>query len=241
MESITPYNNSDSKKDQVAQMFDNIAFRYDFLNSLLSLGIHKGWRKKCISLISEKNPKYILDVATGTADFAIGALKLNPTKVVGVDISEGMMKFGREKIKKINAENKISLNYGDAETCDMPDNSIDAITVGFGVRNFQNLEKGLLNMNRILKPGGQICILEFSTPRKFPFKQFYKFYFKFVTPTLGKIFSKDARAYTYLPESIKAFPDNENFVSILNKCGYSNTSFQSLNFGLAAIYLADKK
>ena len=241
MEPITPYNNLDSKKDQVAQMFDNIAFRYDFLNSLLSLGIHKGWRKKCISLISEKNPKYILDVATGTADFAIGALKLNPTKVVGVDISEGMMKFGREKIKKINAENKISLNYGDAETCDMPDNSIDAITVGFGVRNFQNLEKGLLNMNRILKPGGQICILEFSTPRKFPFKQFYKFYFKFVTPTLGKIFSKDARAYTYLPESIKAFPDNENFVSILNKCGYSNTSFQSLNFGLAAIYLADKK
>ena len=161
MESITPYNNSDSKKDQVAQMFDNIAFRYDFLNSLLSLGIHKGWRKKCISLISKKNPKYILDVATGTADFAIGALKLNPTKIVGIDISEGMMKFGREKIKKINAENKIILSYGDAETCDMPDNSIDAITVGFGVRNFQNLEKGLLNMNRILKPGGQICILEF--------------------------------------------------------------------------------
>jgi demethylmenaquinone methyltransferase/2-methoxy-6-polyprenyl-1,4-benzoquinol methylase len=222
-------------------MFDNIAFRYDFLNSLLSLGIHKGWRKKCISFISEKNPKYILDVATGTADFAIGALKLNPTKIVGIDISEGMMKFGREKIKKINAENKISLNYGDAETCDMPDNSIDAITVGFGVRNFQNLEKGLLNMNRILKPGGQICILEFSTPRKFPFKQFYKFYFKFVTPTLGKIFSKDARAYTYLPESIKAFPDNENFVAILNTCGYSNATFQSLNFGLAAIYVADKK
>jgi len=241
MESITPYNNSDSKKDQVAQMFDNIAFRYDFLNSLLSLGIHKGWRKKCILLISEKKPKYILDVATGTADFAIGALKLNPTKVVGIDISEGMMKFGREKIKKINAENKIILNYGDAETCNMLDNSIDAITVGFGVRNFQNLEKGLLNMNRILKSGGQICILEFSTPRKFPFKQFYKFYFKFVTPTLGKIFSKDARAYTYLPESIKAFPDNENFVTILNTCGYSNASFQSLNFGLAAIYVADKK
>ncbi len=241
MESITPYNNSDSKKDQVAQMFDNIAFRYDFLNSLLSLGIHKGWRKKCISLISGKKPKYILDVATGTADFAIGALKLNPTKIIGIDISEGMMKFGREKIKKIKAEDKISLIYGDAETCDLPDNSIDAITVGFGVRNFQNLEKGLINMNRILKSGGQICILEFSTPRKFPFKQFYKFYFNYVTPTLGKLFSKDARAYTYLPESIKAFPDNENFVAILNKCGYSNASYQSLNFGLAAIYMADKK
>jgi len=212
-----------------------------FLNSLLSLGIHKGWRKKCIKLIEKKNPQYILDVATGTADFAIEALKLNPTKVVGVDISEGMMKFGRVKIEKLKAQNKITLHYGDAETCDLADNSMDAITVGFGVRNFEHLEKGLINMNRILKPGGQICILEFSTPRKFPFKQFYKFYFKYVTPTLGKIFSKDARAYTYLPESIKVFPDNEHFVSILKNCGYVNASFESLNFGLAAIYLAEKK
>ncbi len=241
MASVTPYNNSDSKKNQVSQMFDNIAFRYDFLNSLLSLGIHKGWRKKCIKLIAKKNPQYILDVATGTADFAIEALKLNPTKVVGVDISEGMMKFGRVKIEKLKAQSKITLHYGDAETCDLADNSMDAITVGFGVRNFEHLEKGLINMNRILKPGGQICILEFSTPRKFPFKQFYKFYFKFVTPTLGKIFSKDARAYTYLPESIKVFPDNEHFVSILKNCGYVNASFESLNFGLAAIYLAEKK
>lgn len=241
MASVTPYNNSDSKKNQVAQMFDNIAFRYDFLNSLLSLGIHKGWRKKCIKLIAKKNPQYILDVATGTADFAIEALKLNPTKVVGVDISEGMMKFGRVKVEKLKAQSKITLHYGDAETCDLADNSMDAITVGFGVRNFEHLEKGLINMNRILKPGGQICILEFSTPRKFPFKQFYKFYFKFVTPTLGKIFSKDARAYTYLPESIKVFPDNEHFVSILKNCGYVNASFESLNFGLAAIYLAEKK
>lgn len=241
MASVTPYNNSDSKKNQVAQMFDNIAFRYDFLNSLLSLGIHKGWRKKCIKLIAKKNPQYILDVATGTADFAIEALKLNPTKVVGVDISEGMMKFGRVKVEKLKAQSKITLHYGDAETCDLADNSMDAITVGFGVRNFEHLEMGLINMNRILKPGGQICILEFSTPRKFPFKQFYKFYFKFVTPTLGKIFSKDARAYTYLPESIKVFPDNEHFVSILKNCGYVNASFESLNFGLAAIYLAEKK
>jgi demethylmenaquinone methyltransferase/2-methoxy-6-polyprenyl-1,4-benzoquinol methylase len=241
MASVTPYNNSDSKKNQVAQMFDNIAFRYDFLNSLLSLGIHKGWRKKCIKLIAKKNPQYILDVATGTADFAIEALKLNPTKVVGVDISEGMMKFGRVKVEKLKAQSKITLHYGDAETCDLADNSMDAITVGFGVRNFENLEKGLINMNRILKPGGQICILEFSTPRKFPFKQFYKFYFKFVTPTLGKIFSKDARAYTYLPESIKVFPDNEHFVSILKNCGYVNANFESLSFGLAAIYLAEKK
>ena len=241
METVTPYNNNDSKKDQVAQMFNNIAYRYDFLNSLLSLGIHKGWRRKCVQLISEKKPKHLLDVATGTADFAIECMKLNPTSVIGIDISEGMMKFGREKIEKLNLQNKISLQYGDAETCDLPSNSIDAITVGFGVRNFQNLEKGLQNMNRILKPGGQICILEFSTPRKFPMKQFYKFHFKYITPTVGKLFSKDSSAYTYLPESIKVFPDNERFVEILEKTGYYKATFQAVSFGLAAIYLAEKK
>lgn len=241
METVTPYNNNDSKKDQVAQMFNNIAYRYDFLNSLLSLGIHKGWRRKCVQLISEKNPKYLLDVATGTADFAIECMKLNPTSVIGIDISEGMMKFGREKIEKLNLQKQIMLQYGDAETCDLPSNSIDAITVGFGVRNFQNLEKGLQNMNRILKPGGQICILEFSTPRKFPMKQFYKFHFKYITPTVGKLFSKDSSAYTYLPESIKVFPDNERFVEILEKTGYYKATFQAVSFGLAAIYLAEKK
>ena len=168
-------------------------------------------------------------------------MKLNPTSVIGIDISEGMIKFGREKIEKLNLQNKISLQYGDAETCDLPSNSIDAITVGFGVRNFQNLEKGLQNMNRILKPGGQICILEFSTPRKFPMKQFYKFHFKYITPTVGKLFSKDSSAYTYLPESIKVFPDNERFVEILEKTGYYKATFQAVSFGLAAIYLAEKK
>lgn len=241
MSQVTPYNTKDSKKDQVALMFNNIAKRYDFLNSLLSLGIHKGWRKKCVKLLAPKSPKLILDVATGTADFAIGAMALNPTSVIGIDISEGMMKYGREKIEKLNLTKQITLQYGDAETCDLPSNSIDAITVGFGVRNFQNLEKGLLNMNRILKPGGQICILEFSTPRKFPVKQFYKFHFKYITPTLGKLFSKDASAYTYLPESIKVFPDNERFTEILEKTGYCNASFKPVSFGLAAIYLADKK
>jgi demethylmenaquinone methyltransferase / 2-methoxy-6-polyprenyl-1,4-benzoquinol methylase len=241
METVTPYNTSDSKKDQVALMFNNIAKRYDFLNSLLSLGIHKGWRKKCVKLLAAKNPKQFLDVATGTADFAIGCMALNPNSIIGIDISEGMMKYGREKIEKLSLTKQITLQYGDAETCDLPSNSIDAITVGFGVRNFQNLEKGLENMNRILKSGGQICILEFSTPRKFPMKQFYKFHFKYITPTLGKLFSKDASAYTYLPESIKVFPDNERFVEILEKTGYCKASFQSVSFGLAAIYLADKK
>lgn len=241
MSQVTPYNTSDSKKDQVAHMFNNIAYRYDFLNSLLSLGIHKGWRKKCVKLLAQRHPKNLLDVATGTADFAIGCMVLQPTSVIGIDISEGMMKFGREKIEKLNLQKQITLQYGDAETCDLPSSSIDAITVGFGVRNFQNLEKGLLNMNRILKPGGQICILEFSTPRKFPMKQFYKFHFKYITPTLGKLFSKDSSAYTYLPESIKVFPDNERFTEILEKTGYVNATFQSVSFGLAAIYLADKK
>lgn len=240
MSQITPYNNSESKKEQVAQMFDNIAFRYDFLNSLLSLGIHKGWRRKCITLIAEKKPHYILDVATGTGDFAIAALKLNPVKVIGIDISEGMMKFGRKKIQKLHLDKIITLQFGDAEACDLPDNSMDAITVGFGVRNFENLEKGLANMLRILKPGGQLCVLEFSSPQKFPIKQFYKFHFKYITPTLGRLFSKDTRAYTYLPESIKAFPDNERFTAILEKVGYKNASFSSVGLGLASIYLAVK-
>jgi len=240
MEPVTPYNTNDSKKEQVAQMFDNIAFRYDFLNSLLSLGIHKGWRKKCIRLLAARQPKYILDVATGTADFAIGAMKLNPVSVTGIDISEGMMKFGREKISKLNLDKTITLKYGDAETCDLPDNSMDAITVGFGVRNFENLEKGLINMLRILKPGGQLCVLEFSSPRKFPVKQFYKFHFKYITPTLGKLFSKDSSAYTYLPESIKAFPDNERFTAILEKTGYKKATYKSVGLGLAAIYMAEK-
>lgn len=240
MPQVTPYNTNDSKKEQVAQMFDNIAFRYDFLNSLLSLGIHKGWRKKCIKLIAGKSPKHILDVATGTGDFAIAAMKLNPDSVIGIDISEGMMKFGREKLVKQGLDKKITLKYGDAETCDLPSNSIDAITVGFGVRNFENLEKGLENMLRILKPGGKLCVLEFSYPRNFPVKQLYHFYFKYITPTIGKIFSKDTRAYSYLPESVKAFPDNERFTTILKKVGYKNATFKPLSFGIAAIYLAVK-
>lgn len=240
MEPITPYNNTESKKEQVAQMFDNIAFRYDFLNSLLSLGIHKGWRKKCVKLIADKKPQTILDVATGTGDFAIECNKLNPKTIIGIDISEGMMKFGREKLVKQQLDKKITLQYGDAETCDLPSNSIDAIVVGFGVRNFENLEKGLINMQRMLKPGGQLCVLEFSYPRKFPIKQLYHFYFKYITPTIGKLFSKDTRAYSYLPESVKAFPDNERFVAILEKTGYLKPTFKPLSFGIAAIYLAEK-
>lgn len=240
MQKVTPYQTEESKREQVAQMFDNIAFRYDFLNSLLSLGIHKGWRKKCVRLLEPHQPKVILDVATGTADFALECVKLNPEKIIGVDISEGMMAFGRKKIKQKQLENLITLEYGDAETLNFPDNHFDAIVVGFGVRNFENLEKGLQNLYRILKPGGRLVVLEFSNPRNKLIKWLYNFYFNKVTPFIGRMFSKDIRAYTYLPESVKAFPDNENFTAILKTLKYKNTSFKSLSFGIAAIYVGQK-
>ncbi len=239
-DNITPYQNSESKKEQVAQMFDNIANRYDFLNSLLSLGIHKGWRKKCVNILKSKQPKVILDVATGTGDFAIECSKLNPTKVIGVDISEGMMSFGREKLKKLKLDSIITLENGNAETLSFDDNTFDAIVVGFGVRNFQNLEKGLANLHRILKPGGQLVILEFSYPTNWFIKTVYNFYFSYITPLIGKIFSNDNRAYTYLTESVKAFPNNQNFVAILNELNYKHTNFKSLSFGVASIYSAEK-
>jgi demethylmenaquinone methyltransferase / 2-methoxy-6-polyprenyl-1,4-benzoquinol methylase len=237
---ITPYNTGEEKKEQVAQMFDNIANRYDLLNSILSLGIHKGWRKKCVNLLRAKNPQNILDVATGTGDFAIECAKLNPKKITGVDISEGMMQFGREKLKKLELDKRISLEFGNAETLDFADNTFDAIVVGFGVRNFQNLEKGLANLYRILKPGGQLIVLEFSYPKNPVVKGLYNFYFSYITPLVGRIFSKDTRAYSYLTESVKAFPNNENFTEILNKLNYKGTSYETLSFGVAAIYQGEK-
>lgn len=237
---ITPYNTGEEKKEQVAQMFDNIANRYDLLNSILSLGIHKGWRKKCVNLLRAKNPQNILDVATGTGDFAIECAKLNPKKITGVDISEGMMQFGREKLKNLKLDGLITLEQGNAETLDFADNSFDAIVVGFGVRNFQNLEKGLANLYRILKPGGQLIVLEFSYPKNPLVKGLYNFYFSYITPVVGRIFSKDTRAYTYLTESVKAFPNNENFTAILNKLNYKGTSYKTLSFGVAAIYIGEK-
>ena len=237
---VTPYKSDESKKEQVAAMFDNIANRYDLLNSILSLGIHKGWRKKCVRLLGAKQPKHILDVATGTADFAIECAKLNPEKITGIDISEGMMQMGREKLKKQNLDRLIQLEYGNAETVTFPDNSFDAIVVGFGVRNFQDLEKGLANLYRVLKPGGQLVVLEFSYPRNALIKAGYNFYFTYITPLVGKIFSKDTRAYSYLTESVKAFPNNEKFTGILNALHYKNTHFTPLSAGIAAIYYGEK-
>jgi demethylmenaquinone methyltransferase/2-methoxy-6-polyprenyl-1,4-benzoquinol methylase len=238
---VTPYkNHSASKKEQVAEMFNNVAPRYDFLNQLLSMGIHKGWRKKSIELLRENNPKQILDIATGTADFAIEAMKLNPDKVTGVDISEGMLKLGIEKVNKLGLQNKIELKLGDSEQLPFADNTFDAITVGFGVRNFENLEKGINDIYRVLKPNGKIAILEFSKPQAFPIKQLYHFYFRYVTPMVGRLFSKDKAAYTYLPESVNAFPAGQDFLNVLKKAGFADTKDIPLTFGIASIYVAKK-
>lgn len=239
-DNVTPYKNTAPKKEQVAQMFDNIAKRYDLINSILSFGTHKTWRKKCVNLLKTKQPKIILDVATGTGDFAIACAKLDPQKIIGVDISEGMMQLGREKIKNAGFEKLITLQYGNAETLDFPENTFDAIVVGFGVRNFENLEKGLLNLQRILKPNGQIVILETSFPENKFFKGIYNAGFSILTPLIGKMFSKDKKAYNYLTNSVKAFPHNQNFVNILNKLNYRNTHFKGLGIGSAAIYYAEK-
>ena len=237
MATVTPYKDqTTSKKEQVANMFNAIAHRYDFLNQLLSLGIHKGWRKKSIQLLQSKQPKTILDIATGTADFAIEAMRLNPEKVTGVDISSGMLELGRKKIEKLGLQTKIELKLADSENLPFEDNTFDAITVGFGVRNFENLEKGIRDMHRVLKPGGKMIILEFSKPRTFGVKQLYTIYFKYITPFIGKIFSKDNSAYRYLPESVKAFPDGEDFLAILRKAGQKETKAISLTFGIASIY-----
>lgn len=240
MDHITPYNTGDDKNRQVAEMFNNISNRYDLLNDLLSLGIHKGWRKKCVRLLRDRHPQQILDVATGTGDFAIACMELKPKKITGIDISEGMLQVGREKVKKQGLEGTIDLRPGNAETTDLPDNSYDAIVVGFGVRNFANLEKGLNNLRRMLKPGGMLLVLEFSYPRNPIVKAGYNFYFLYLTPLIGRIFSKDRRAYSYLTESVKAFPHNEKFTAVLQKCGYVNPRYRLLSLGIAAIYTAEK-
>jgi demethylmenaquinone methyltransferase/2-methoxy-6-polyprenyl-1,4-benzoquinol methylase len=240
METVTPYSSTtESKKKQVAKMFDNIAFRYDTLNQVLSAGIHHRWRKTAVKQFINSNPEIILDIATGTGDFAIASLKSNPKKIIGVDISEGMLKYGKEKINKLQLSEKISLEFGDAEHLNFNDNYFDVITVSFGVRNFENLQKGLSNILRVLKPGGKVVIIEFSKPRGF-FKYIYNFYFRFILPIIGRIFSKDQAAYSYLPASVNAFPDFEKFTAILNEVGFKKSNFKSLTFGVACIYSAEK-
>ena len=234
---MKPYNNSDlSKKKQVGAMFDSIAPKYDFLNHFLSLGIDRRWRKKAINKLRPYSPKKILDIATGTGDLAIAALKLNPDEIVGIDISEKMLEEGKLKIRKKGLESKIKLQSGDSEAIPFPDEVFDGLTVAFGVRNFENLKLGLSEMFRVLKPGGACVILEFSRPVSFPFKQIYTFYFFKILPFIGRLVSKDSYAYTYLPDSVDAFPDGEKFLGILETIGFSNLSLIRLSFGIATIY-----
>jgi len=202
--------------------------------------VDKIWRKTAIRFLKPVNPRTILDVATGTGDFAIQSLVLDPEKVTGIDISEGMLKIGREKVERLNLSPKIELLKGDSENLEFSDNSFDAVTVGFGVRNFEDLEKGLSEILRVLKPGATLVVLEFSRPRKFPMRQLYNFYFKNILPGLGRLRSKDKSAYTYLPESVEAFPDGIDFENILKKVGFKETSCRTLTFGISSIYIARK-
>jgi len=241
MKNVTPYKDSeDSKKEQVAGMFNSIAGKYDFLNHFLSLNIDKIWRRKVIRIVAEKKPKYILDVATGTGDLAIASLKCNPEKVEGIDISDGMLEVGQKKLVNRCLSNLITLHRGDAENIPFAENTFDANMVAFGVRNFENLECGLTEMYRVLKEGGRTVILEFTLPTAFPVKQLYNFYFSKLLPGIGGLFSKDKLAYTYLPDSVKAFAQREQLIDLMKKAGYTKTYYKTLALGIAAIYVGDK-
>jgi demethylmenaquinone methyltransferase/2-methoxy-6-polyprenyl-1,4-benzoquinol methylase len=239
---VKPYKDKlGSKKEQVAGMFDSIAHRYDFLNHFLSVGIDKIWRRKAIAKLKGRKVSTLLDIATGTGDFAIEAMRrLNIAHIKGVDISEQMLAVGREKLSKLSLQSKIELEYGDSENLQFETNTFDAITAAFGVRNFENLNKGLSEMFRVLKPGGMVVILEFSKPANFPFKQLYNFYFKYILPVIGKLVSKDNSAYSYLPESVKHFPDGRLFVEELKKAGFEECCFKTVTFGVATIYTGVK-
>jgi demethylmenaquinone methyltransferase/2-methoxy-6-polyprenyl-1,4-benzoquinol methylase len=241
-DNIVPFETSTlNKKEQVADMFNNIAFRYDFLNRFLSAGIDINWRKKAIKELASLQPKIILDVATGTADVALLTQKmLKPAKIIGIDISAGMLEIGRKKIAAANLQETIALTEADSATIPFTDNYFDAITVAFGVRNFQHLEKGIAEMYRVLKPGGKLVVLEFSKPTTTGFKQFYNLYMDLITPSIGKIFSKNKEAYAYLNKSVQAFPEGFTFLNIMNEAGFTQTYLKKLSFGICTIYCGSK-
>ncbi len=238
---VVPYNNSNQgKKVQVEEMFDNISPRYDLLNHLLSVNIDKAWRKTAIKKLRRANPRTIIDIATGTGDFAISATKIPGAEITGIDISAGMLEVAREKIRRKKLAGRIGLIKADSENLPFSNDSFDAAIVGFGVRNFESTEKGLSEINRVLKPGGIFVVLEFSRPRKTPFKQVYCFYFTRALPLLGRLISKDNRAYTYLPESVNEFPDGDDFINVLNKAGFAGAKAYPQTFGIATIYRSIK-
>lgn len=241
-QNVTPYKDSGlGKKEQVAQMFDTISGNYDGLNRVISFGIDIKWRKKVLKLIAAKNPQTILDIATGTGDLAILMAQTSATEIIGADISEGMMEVGRKKVADKGLDSKIKLVYGDSENLPFQDNYFDAITVAFGVRNFETLEKGLAEILRVLKPGGIFVILETSVPTKFPYKQGYSFYTKNLLPLIGRLFSKDRSAYAYLCESASVFPHGEALNNILRKIGFIEVKNMPQTFGVATIYSASKQ
>jgi len=239
-EIVKPYNTDKSKKEEVAQMFNNISARYDFLNHFLSLGIDHIWRRKAVNQLREIQPKRILDLATGTGDFAIALLKLNPSQIIGMDISSGMLEVGKNKMKPKQVSHIIDMQLGDSENMPFEDGYFDAITVGFGVRNYEHLEKGLSEMLRVTRSGGKIVILEFSKPKRFPIKQAFGFYSRFIIPFFGKRISKDEKAYAYLPESVAAFPEGKAFTDILSKLGYKHVDSTLVSGGIATIYTGIK-
>ncbi len=241
MSKVKPYKNSDrTKKEQVTKMFDNISNEYDNLNRVISFGIDVKWRNKVVSLVNNSSPETILDVATGTGDLAISLVKTNAKKIIGLDISDGMLEVGRKKISKKELGSTIEMVLGDSENLLFEANSFDAITVAFGVRNFENLEIGLSEIFRVLKPNGIFVILETSVPTKTPFKQGYKFYTKYILPVIGKLFSKDRSAYSYLSESASLFPYGEVLNNILRQNGFIDVKDHPQTFGVATIYTASK-
>ena len=237
---VKPYNTDQTKKEEVTRMFDNISARYDFLNHFLSLGIDHLWRRRAVKELAALKPQRILDLATGTGDFAIALLKLKPKQIIGMDISSGMLSVGKQKMISKKVEHIIDMQLGDSENMPFEEGYFDAITVGFGVRNFENLEKGLLEMLRVTRKGGKIIILEFSKPKRFPIKQVFGFYSKVVIPFLGKRISKDEKAYAYLPESVAAFPEGKTMTDLLINLGYQNVVALPLSGGIATIYSGNK-
>lgn len=241
VEKIVPYSSSENKGAQVERMFDSIAENYDTLNHTLSMGIDKGWRKKGINMLKKIQPKNILDIATGTGDLAIQAYSiLKPESILGIDISEGMMDVGRQKVANAGLSDKIDFKKEDCLALTLADNSFDAAMVAFGVRNFEDLDQGLREIYRVLKPGGELMILELSTPQHFPMKQGYWLYSRLFIPTVGRLISKDRTAYSYLPKSIEAFIQGKEMVNTLKKNGFSNAICKTYTFGVCSMYLATK-